>query len=373
MADLGGTLWGIGLLLIPVILAVPVRWLFRSWLGNKAKHTRYREAVRRVLNSGSTLSKFRTALDEEARHLHISEDRQSRIETAMLTPLSIVHFIFIPGVTLSPLITLIAAPVYLLTWPLLTLCERILIKFGFLLRILKFVMSMTDWNVIGIRQPGHGSTRIDPVLVSIHRLPTPVLLGLFAYLISLYLPLNSTGIITSTIILYVILGSFTTVLTAAVTGPLVFSATAERRLIPLSTFVNERIQPIVGVGLLALTLRQMLMVIRNPELTPFESSVQFSLSVLAVLYSASLVGLAIEFGYNRRRGEFISQSFQDQVAEDIDAQLYAYVRKSGQLSLQTIGRLNQRDLAENELTFEEIAMAPSAMDDDTVRPEIPDL
>ena len=161
MADLGGTLWGIGLLLIPVILAVPVRWLFRSWLGNKAKHTRYREAVRRVLNSGSTLSKFRTALDEEARHLHISEDRQSRIETAMLTPLSIVHFIFIPGVTLSPLITLIAAPVYLLTWPLLTLCERILIKFGFLLRILKFVMSMTDWNVIGIRQ--HSNRSCPPI------------------------------------------------------------------------------------------------------------------------------------------------------------------------------------------------------------------
>ena len=133
MAELGGTLWGIGLLLLPVILAVPVRWLFHSWLGNKAKHTRYREAVRRVLNSGSTLSKFRMALDEEARHLHISEDRQSRIETAMLTPLSIVHFIFIPGVTLSPLISLIAAPVYLLAWPLLRLCERILIHFGFLL------------------------------------------------------------------------------------------------------------------------------------------------------------------------------------------------------------------------------------------------
>ena len=109
-------------------------------------------------------------------------------------------------------------------------------------------------------------------IVSIHRLPTPVLLGLFAYLISLYLPLSFTGIIASSIILYVILGSFTTVLTAAVTGPLVFSATAERRLIPLSTFVDEKIQPIVGVGLLALTFRQMLMVIRNPELTPFDSS-----------------------------------------------------------------------------------------------------
>tara|TARA_B100000902_G_scaffold211062_1_gene200709 strand:+ start:95 stop:529 length:435 start_codon:yes stop_codon:yes gene_type:complete len=144
-------------------------------------------------------------------------------------------------------------------------------------------------------------------------------------------------------------------------------------LIPLSTFVNEKIQPIVGVGLLALTFRQMMVVIRTPDLTPFESPVQFSLSALAVLYSASLVGLAIEFGYNRRRGELISQSFQDQVAEDMDAELYAYVRKSGQLSLQTIGRLNQRDLAENELTFEEIATAPSAMDNDTVRPEIPDL
>ena len=46
MAELGGTLWGIGLFYSSA-LAVPVRWLFRSWLGI-TKHTRYREAVRRI-------------------------------------------------------------------------------------------------------------------------------------------------------------------------------------------------------------------------------------------------------------------------------------------------------------------------------------
>ena len=62
---------------------------------SKASHSRYREAVRRVLNSGSTLRKYRVALDEEARMNQIDKDRQSRIETAMLFPLNIVHFMLV--------------------------------------------------------------------------------------------------------------------------------------------------------------------------------------------------------------------------------------------------------------------------------------
>ena len=90
--DASALLWAVGILALPLIAAVPVSGLFKSWLGNKASHARYREAVRRVLNSGSTLRKYRAALDEEARINQIDKDRQTRIETAMLYPLlSLIH------------------------------------------------------------------------------------------------------------------------------------------------------------------------------------------------------------------------------------------------------------------------------------------
>ena len=371
--DASALLWSVGILALPLIAAVPVSALFKSWLGNKASHARYREAVRRVLNSGSTLRKYRSALDEEARINQIDKDRQTRIETAMLYPLNIVHFMFVPAAILSPAITFIAFPVGLLIYPVITLFEMILIRFRALLSILSIVKRVTDWQVIGVRPPGEGSKRLDPVLVSVHRLPTPVLLGLFAYLVALYLPLEFQWTIITTILIYVILASFTSVLSAAVSGPLVFAATAERRMITLESYVKERIQPIVGVGLIALVIRQMIMVVRTPQFTPFDSPVQFSLSVITVLYSAAIVGLVIEFAYNRRRGEVVGSEFVKAVIDDIDPELYAYVRKGGEMSLISLGRLGEmEETIEDDLSFEEIASAPSAMSVIN-RPDIPEI
>ena len=371
--DTAALLWSVGLLALPLVAAVPVSSLFKSWLGSKASHSRYREAVRRVLNSGSTLRKYRAALDEEARLNQIDKDRQSRIETAMLFPLNIVHFMFVPAAILSPAISFIAFPVGLIIYPVIALFEFILIRLKALIFILHTVTNITDWQVIGVRPPYEGSSRLDPVLVSVHRLPTPVLLGLFAYLVALYLPLEFHWIIFSTVLIYVILASFTSVLTAAVSGPLVFAATAERRMITLESFVQERIQPIVGVGLIALVIRQMFMVIRTPEFTPFDSPVQFSLSVLAVLYSAAIIGLIIEFAYNRRRGDYVGSEFVNAVIERNDPELYAYIRKGGEMSLISLGRLGEiEDTIEDDLSFDEIASAPSAMSVIN-RPEIPEL
>ena len=210
-------------------------------------------------------------------------------------------------------------------------------------------------------------------LVSVHRLPTPVLLGLFAYLVALYLPLEFQWTIITTILIYVILASFTSVLSAAVSGPLVFAATAERRMITLESYVKERIQPIVGVGLVALVIRQMIMVVRTPQFTPFDSPVQFSLSVITVLYSAAIVGLVIEFAYNRRRGDFVGSEFVKAVIDDMDPELYAYVRKGGEMSLISLGRLGEmEETIEDDLSFEEIASAPSAMSVIN-RPDIPEI
>ena len=371
--DTTAILWSLGILALPLISAVPVSALFQSWLGSKATHSRYREAVRRVLNSGSTLRKYRTALDQEAHLNQIDKDRQTRIETAMLYPLNVVHFMFIPAAILSPAITFIAFPVGLLIYPVISLFEIILIRFRVLMKILKSVTKITDWQVIGVRPPSEGSSRLDKVLISIHRLPTPVLLGLFAYLVALYLPFEFQWIIFFTIVIYVILASFISVLTAAVSGPLVFAATAERRMITLESYVKERIQPIVGVGLIALVIRQMFIVIRTPQFTPFDSPVQFSISVIVVLYSAAIVGLVIEFAYNSRRGHIVGSEFMNAVIDEIDPELYAYVRNSGEMSMIRLGKLGGvEDTIDDDLSFDEIASAPSAMSVIN-RPDIPEL
>ena len=144
-------------------------------------------------------------------------------------------------------------------------------------------------------------------------------------------------------------------------------------MITLESYVKERIQPIVGVGLIALVIRQMIMVVRTPQFTPFDSPVQFSLSVITVLYSAAIVGLVIEFAYNRRRGDFVGSEFVKAVIDDIDPELYAYVRKGGEMSLISLGRLGEMDeTIEDDLSFEEIAAAPSAMSVIN-RPDIPEI
>ena len=115
------------------------------------------------------------------------------------------------------------------------------------------------------------------------------------------------------------------------------------------------------------------MVVRTPQFTPFDSPVQFSLSVITVLYSAAIVGLVIEFAYNRRRGDFVGSEFVKVVIDDIDPELYAYVRKGGEMSLISLGRLGEMDeTIEDDLSFEEIASAPSAMSVIN-RPDIPEI
>ena len=144
-------------------------------------------------------------------------------------------------------------------------------------------------------------------------------------------------------------------------------------MITLESFVQEKIRPIVGVGLIALVIRQMFMVIRTPEFTPFDSPVQFSLSVLAVLYSAAIIGLLIEFAYNRRRGDYVGSEFVNAVIELNDPELYAYIRKGGEMSLVSLGKLSEiEDTIEDDLSFDEIASAPTAMSVIN-RPEIPEL
>ena len=117
----------------------------------------------------------------------------------------------------------------------------------------------------------------------------------------------------------------------------------------------------------------MFIVIRTPQFTPFDSPVQFSISVIVVLYSAAIVGLVIEFAYNSRRGHIVGSEFMNAVIDEIDPELYAYVRNSGEMSMIRLGKLGGvEDTIDDDLSFDEIASAPSAMSVIN-RPDIPEL
>ena len=72
------------------------------------EHEHYREKVRRVLDSGIPIKRYRTELDSEARRLLINKERQSRIESDLLRPLGPQHFLLLPALIFSPLLGIFA-------------------------------------------------------------------------------------------------------------------------------------------------------------------------------------------------------------------------------------------------------------------------
>ena len=146
------------------------------------------------------------------------------------------------------------------------------------------LQSITRWEVIGIPKLDDGAKRLDHVLASIHRLPITVFLGVFAYLVVLYLPLDGRGILVVSGAVYIILVSLTSVIRAATANTLVFADPTKRRLIPMDTFVEDALGPLVGVGLVFLLTRQLMYggQIRSGDF--IADPVVFSLSVLVVLY-----------------------------------------------------------------------------------------
>ena len=55
------------------------------------------EKVRRVLDAGIPLRRYRAELDAEARRFLIDPERQARIESDLLHPLRIQHFLLLPS------------------------------------------------------------------------------------------------------------------------------------------------------------------------------------------------------------------------------------------------------------------------------------
>jgi hypothetical protein len=317
--DIESIVTAILILLSPLGRAIPLSLGWKWWVGTEPEHVHYREMVRRVLDAGLPLRRFRKELDAEARIVNIDSERQSRIETDLLFPMRIKHFLLMPGLVVWPLLGLVAALLTIPLMPILRFFEWLLIE-----------KRVED----GIKNP-------DPVLASINRMPITVFLGLFTFLIVTYLPLDTRAVLMLSSLFYLILVAFISVLRAATLSTMVFADTGTRRLLPMGTFVEDMLGPWVGVGLVFLLSRQLFYgtELRSGEV--FGDPVLFSLTVLLVLYTATMIGVAVEISFFRSRAEYVRIEFQDQMIEKYNPQLYLFTRNLGMLKISRLMTLRE--------------------------------
>jgi len=329
------------ILLSPIILALPLSIGWKWWVGSEPEHEHYMEKVRRVLDAGIPLRRYRAELDAEARRFLIDPERQARIESDLLHPLGIQHFILLPSLIIWPILGLFAAVIAIPLMPVLRAIEWIMIDKRALAKSAKVLQSFTRWEVIGIPRLDDGAKQLDKVLASVHRLPITVFLGLFTYLVVLYLPLEARDILLVSGAVYIVLVSITSVLRAATANALVFADPTKRRLIPMDTFVEDALGPLVGVGLVFLITRQLIYdsQLRSNEL--FGDPVVFSLSVLLVLYTATIIGVTVELSFFRFRGKEVRKAFQVQMVEEYDPTVYLFTRNMGTLRLSPLMPLSE--------------------------------
>ena len=340
-ASVESLLTAILILLSPVFLAIPLSLGWKWWVGTEPEHIHYREKVRLVLDAGLPLSRFRKELDAEARIVNIDPERQSRIESDLLFPMRVKHFLLMPGLIVWPLFGLFAALLAIPLMPILRFFEWLLIEKRVLLWIGKTVQKLTRWEIIGIPRGEDGLKNPDPVLSSINRMPITVFLGLFAFLIVTYLPLDTQSVLILSGAVYVILVAFISVVRAATLSTMVFADTGNRRLLPMGTFVEDMLGPWVGVGLLFLISRQIFYgtELRSGEM--FGDPVIFSLAILLVLYTATMIGVAVEISFFRSRAESVRIKFQNQMINQYEPQLYLFTRNLGMLKISRLMTLRQ--------------------------------
>tara|TARA_B100001113_G_scaffold5468_1_gene4604 strand:+ start:2420 stop:3493 length:1074 start_codon:yes stop_codon:yes gene_type:complete len=331
--DYEAMLTSVLILASPVIFALPVSLAWRWWVGIEPEHEHYREKVRRVLDAGMPLARYRGELDAEARKVHVSSDRQGRIESDLLHRLRLQHFLLFPSLILWPLVGIFAAIISIPMMPLLKVVEWILIKKKALSGVAIIIQRYTRWEIIGIPRLDDGSKQFGKALASIHRMPTTVFLGLFAYLIVSYSPMSSFNVLLLSALVYIILVSAISVIRAATESTLTFADPTNRRIIPMESYVDEKLGPWVGVGLIFLLSRQLMYgsKIRTGEL--LIDPVPFSISVLLVLYTATIIGITVEILFFRTRGDEVRMTFQKQMVEVFEPDVYLFNRNLGTLRL----------------------------------------
>ena len=325
----------LGILLIPVLLALPLRIAWQLRVGSSIDNMSYRADVRRILHAGMPLEAFRVALNDRAREAGISPQRQRLLEADTIYPLGLGHFILLPALFVFPIALLLAAPVILLAFPVFMATEFLLIRRNLLATALNVLRRLTNWQIIHIpRTLDTGEVSREHVMELSHHLrhfqraPRLAFLGLFAWLVVLWtFRIDSTGFqALIAILLYVVLLALVGVLGAAFETDLVFADPANASLTPIDLWLDSMLKPVVGFGLVLLLVRAMMEELRNGN------PVLFSAMVIAVLYGAALVGFAYQWGYALVRGKTVRDVFETQAMEQFSPLIsYDLTRAEGRL------------------------------------------
>ena len=101
----------------------------------------------------------------------------------------------------------------------------------------------------------------------------------------------------------------------------------------MEAYVDEKLGPWVGVGLVFLLSRQLMYgsKIRTGQL--LIDPVPFSISVLLVLYTATIIGITVEILFFRNRGSGVRMTFQRQMVEIFNPDVYLFNRNLGSLRI----------------------------------------
>ena len=316
----------IGILLIPIFAAIPIRTIWKRYVGGSYQHEEYRRLLSLIVNAGYSLSQFRDQLDEASRRRRIPKEKQKLIETDFLFPLKTPHFILLPSLFFTPIVLLFATPLFLLALPLLALVEYVLIKKGLLAYTIMQFLHISKWQLIHIPRARHNEDELRGDIVAFSKMLMTVYLGLFAWLIVhwIFRGMDYWILILISAFSYLILVSILGVIKTAIDTEFVFADPAGTSIIPIERFFRELLEPLIGIGLLFLLIRDLTALFREGG-----DLILFSLSILIVLFSATLVGIGVEVGHATRRKKSIHSEFSEKLIKSCKPRTYFFLREKG--------------------------------------------
>ena len=345
--DVGNLLWAIGILALPVILALPAKLLYQTViLGVGPAERNYRATVQKILDSGMQVEHFREVLDEESRWLGIKASRAKLNETDMLYPLTITHFLLVPMVFILPIVAIATLPIIILGIPVLYLLEVLLIRWKLLINAIKLLETWFGKQIIHVPDAGNDHCSNDAkvldasnIAVHFHKVPRVVFLGLFSWLI-IHWTLRLDSLMTEFILaglFYVLLLGIVGIVATALESNLVLVDPARGRIIPIADWLDSMLTPIVGVGLLFLLGRDLMTEARDDG-----NTILFAATVLMVLYCATAVGVTFQWGYAWWQGKTIRKQFEQQAIEKLNPQSYDLTRNRGRIQLNVRCPMSER-------------------------------
>ena len=378
--DAGNLLWAIGILALPVILALPAKLLYQTViLGVGPAERTYRATVQRIIDAGMQVEQFRGVLDDEARKLGIKPSRAKLNETDILYPLTITHFLLTPMIFILPVVAIISLPIIILGIPVLYLLEIVIIRRRGLINAIKLLETWFGKQIIHIPNAGNDHFSNDAkvleasnIAVHFHKVPRVVFLGLFSWLIIHWTLRLDSIILEFTIsgLFYILLLSIVGIVATALESNLVLVDPARGRIIPIADWLDSMLTPIVGVGLLFLLGRDLMAEARDGG-----NTILFSATVLMVLYVATAVGVTFQWGYAWWRGKTIRKKFELQAIDKLNPQSYDLTRSRGRILLNV--RCPMAERIENSigpgttLSFTDLDNLPSAHENVLKSPENP--